>query len=308
METRRFGRSGLTVAAAGVHASWRERDAGDGRRTLTTAMELGVDVVLVDPAFDRAIEAIVGEVVRDLRLRDRAVVATRVPTAGAPDRSMHPRWIQHHVEASLRRTRLEVLPLAILDWDDRCFYDKTWPDTRAGLERLIREGKVQRFGLAPRDGLALDEARLGVSESIFDAAVMPYHLLARASVDAFLDTAKRHDAAVIATQPLSRGLLGGAWTRDTTFAPGDARTDAWPPARITEALTKVAKLAPLARKETDSLAELALRFALQRPEISVVAPSIRTRAHLDELVRAADGRRLGDSLLQRIDEALDLVA
>src|SRR5690349_6866473 len=100
METRRLGRTGLTVGAAGVHASWRERDADEARKTLTAAMERGVDVVVCDPAFERALERIVGEVVRDLRLRDRAVIVTR---AGAPE---HPAALRKAVEDSLRATRL----------------------------------------------------------------------------------------------------------------------------------------------------------------------------------------------------------
>jgi aryl-alcohol dehydrogenase-like predicted oxidoreductase len=109
---------------------------------------------------------------------------------------------------------------------------------------------------------------------------------------------------VISTAPLGHGLLGGAWTKDTVFAPGDWRGERYAPDLLGPHLARVALLAPLATRETDSLAELALRFALGPPEVSCVAPSVRTRAHVDDLIRAADGRRLGDSLLQRIAEAL----
>jgi aryl-alcohol dehydrogenase-like predicted oxidoreductase len=292
METRRLGRTQLTVSAAGVHASWRERDAAEARKTLTTAMELGVDVVLCDPAFDRALERIVGEVVRDLRLRDKAQVITQV---GPP---AHPKAVQAAVEASLRATRLEALPFALVDWDDRTFYDKRWPETRAHLDTLVREGKVLRWGMRPAG--ALDTASMGPSEPGFELIALPYNLFARDGVDALLAAAKRHDAGVVITQPLHHGLLTGAWHRETRFAPGDWRADRY--ADLAPHLAAIDKLRPLATRETDELAELALRFALGRDEVTVVAPSIRARAHLDTLVRAADGRRLSDSLQQRLDE------
>lgn len=292
METRRLGRTQLTVGAAGVHASWRERDADEARKTLTKAFEHGVDVVVCDPAFDRALERLVGEVVRDLRLRDRAQVITH---AGPPE---HPRALQTAVEASLRATRLDAIPFALVDWDDRTFYDAAWPDCRAALERMVREGKVMRWGMRPAGALAT--AALGVSEPSFTIVVMTYNLLAREGAGAIFAAADRHQAGVVITQPLHHGLLGGAWDVHTRFAPGDWRAERYTP--IEPHLAKVAPLAALAGKETDDLAELALRFPLTREQTTVVAPSIRTRAHLDTLLRAADGRRLSDSLRQRIDE------
>jgi aryl-alcohol dehydrogenase-like predicted oxidoreductase len=137
--------------------------------------------------------------------------------------------------------------------------------------------------------------------------VFPYNVLARTGAGALLDSAQRHEAGVIATQPLHHGLLGGAhgWSRDTRFARGDWRNDRY--ADLTEHLAKldaIAKAGPLLKQETDSLADLALRFVLRRAEISVVAPSIRTRDQLDVLLRAADGRGLSKSLVERLTEEL----
>ncbi len=318
METRRLGRTGIAVGAVGVHASWREREADGARRALAHAFEQGVDVVVVDPTHDRAIEKIVGEVVREMRVRDRAVIATRVVTEPRGP-LLPPRGVQAQLEASLRASRLEVIPLALLAWDDRFFYEGWWHETRAALEKQVRAGKVMRWGIAPNDPrvhpgrrhdvtdpklVTVDEVRLGVSESIFEVVAIPYGLLARAGVDALFDSAKRHDTGVIAMGPLQQGLLGGAWDRDTTFAPDDWRRSVWTPAKILAELDRVAKLVPLSRRETDSLAELALRFVLERAEITCVAPALRTREQVDVAVLAADDRRLTPSLLQRIDEAL----
>jgi len=295
METRRLGRTGLTVAVGGVHASWRERDADGGRKTLTAAIEHGVDVVVCDPAHERALERIVGEVVRDLRVRDRAVVVVR---AGAP----RARELQRAVEDSLRATRLEVVPIALVDWDDRTLYDGAWPDARDALARLVREGKVLRWGL--RAAAPLDECALGTSEPCFEMLSMPYNLIERKGAGGLLANAARHELGVIVTQPLHHGLLGGTWTSGTKFAPDDWRAERY--AELAPHLAKataIDRAGVLVSRETDSTAELALRFAL-RDGVHVVAPSIRTRAQLDDLLRAADGRALSASLLERLREEL----
>lgn len=299
MERRRLGRTGIEIAAAALHASWRERDADDGRRVLVEGFERGVDVVVVDAAFDRAIETIVGDTVRALRLRDRAIVATRVGV-----RPLHPAAVQADVEASLRATRLDAIPLALLRWDDRTFYEKIWPEVRAALARMVREGKVLRWGLwSPVPELAV----MGMSDEIFEAIGFQYNLTSPARIAEAFDSARRHQLGVIATAPLAFGRFGGTWHRETTFAPGDWRNEQFPPDAIAKALDQNARLLAAARKEVDSIAELALRYALQAPEVSCVAPSVHTREHLDELDRAADGRRLSASVIERVHEEAERV-
>ena len=145
---------------------------------------------------------------------------------------------------------------------------------------------------------------LGLSEPALAVACVRHDALGGALPAEITGAAARHDAGLIVTGPLHGGLLGGAWHAKTRFAPDDPRAARWTPEALAAALDRIAPLRPLARLETDSLAELALRAALAPTEVSAVAPMMRTTAQVDDDLRAADGRALSDGLVARLAEAV----
>jgi aryl-alcohol dehydrogenase-like predicted oxidoreductase len=85
MQTRALGKTGYSVGAIGFGGwglagdAWRGVDARDAQRALYDAIEGGLDFIDTALAYGNgASERLIGEVVRDLRARDRAVVATKV--------------------------------------------------------------------------------------------------------------------------------------------------------------------------------------------------------------------------------------
>ena len=92
MRTRALGRSGFEVSEIGFGAwglggdPWRDMDPRDAQRALFEAVEAGVGFIDTAPSYGNGTsELLVGQVVRELRARDRVVVATKVPPA-------HGRW------------------------------------------------------------------------------------------------------------------------------------------------------------------------------------------------------------------------
>ena len=154
MRVRSLGPDGPEVPTVGAgdvslaRSAARAVDAGEVRRALEAALEGGLS--LVDVAGEDDSERLVGEVVRALRLRDRAIVACRGPAAGSPAELL--RVVQARVEASLRATRLDAIPLVLLDLDVDWLTSSAWPELRAVCARLVREGKVLRWGARLDDG------------------------------------------------------------------------------------------------------------------------------------------------------------
>lgn len=110
----------------------------------------------------------VGEAIRTLRLRDTTLVSTRVPALASARRDPLPDrlplgHVQQRVEASLRATRLDALPLAMLSLSTAWLSSPAWPDLAGMLVKLTREGKVLRWGArldlatAEREGRLDDE-------------------------------------------------------------------------------------------------------------------------------------------------------
>jgi aryl-alcohol dehydrogenase-like predicted oxidoreductase len=154
MRVRSLGPDGPEVPTVGagdlslVRSAARAVDAGEVRRALEAALEAGL--MLVDVADEDDSERLAGEVVRALRLRDRAIVACRGPVATSVPELL--RGVQARVEASLRATRLDAVPLVLLDLHVDWLASSAWPELRAVCARLVREGKVLRWGARLDDG------------------------------------------------------------------------------------------------------------------------------------------------------------
>jgi aryl-alcohol dehydrogenase-like predicted oxidoreductase len=306
--TRPLGRSGFEVSAlgagtGGLDASrWRDLDPAQGARTLREALDAGVTFIATGPSPERRVEALVGEAVRELRARDRTVVATQVPAAGQGElRDLFPEaHVQRAVEDSLRAQRAEVLPVAQLGrWSDRWLEQDEWDALRQLMARLIREGKVLSWGVVAGDSKAAE----GVLEDpAISSLQVRLHLLDRGALPLTARAAERQ-VGVIACAPLDGGLLGGPLVPGAELPAGDARVAQlasldWP--RVGPRLDR---LRELARRETGSLPELALRWSLTRPGVATVVCGMRRRDHLrDNLAAAAAGRPLGAELEAALDE------
>jgi aryl-alcohol dehydrogenase-like predicted oxidoreductase len=191
MEQRAIGRLGRSVSEIGFGGRRLDRDA---QRLLMIAIDAGVDVVDVAPTWSNA-EELAGEAIRELRARDRVVLATQAPADH--------RTVQVSIERSLRDTRLDVIPLAMLRaWDDDCLMDGHWPELRETLERLIREGKVLAWGVIADDPRQI---RATLDDTLFAAVQVPFHVQDR-RLGAILPLAAERQVGVLVRRPLDGGL------------------------------------------------------------------------------------------------------
>src|SRR5258706_2665950 len=140
-----------------ARASARGRDTGEAVRRIHDAIDAAIDVI--DVAAEPDAERAVGDAVRTLRARDRVIVATRVP-AGPPGYREFAAHIRACVEASLRASRLDALPLAQLALHTASLAHAAWPDVRAALDRLVREGKGLAWGAIGDEPPLVDETWL----------------------------------------------------------------------------------------------------------------------------------------------------
>jgi aryl-alcohol dehydrogenase-like predicted oxidoreductase len=296
--------------------------ARDVERALHEAIERGV--ALFDVAADAESERLAGDSVRELRARDRAIVATRVAMLderpGAPNRdALRERLpvghVQQRVEASLRATRLEALPLAQLPLRPAWIASPAWPELVGACARLVREGKVLAWGaLLDEPG---DDAPALLDEPWLAAVSVVYNLCDRRAEPLFEPAAKRQ-LAVLARRPLAGGALAGALGPGALLPPRDDRRaldDATleriavamaqlsvlvkrepPAARSCDAARAIAERASQRQPgqpgparpedvECTDVAELALRFAIDRAGIAL--PRLHRRDHLTAAIAAA---------------------
>jgi aryl-alcohol dehydrogenase-like predicted oxidoreductase len=310
-----------TSAARGV-------DSSEVKRAILDAIALGI--TLFEVASDADSEKLVGDSVRAQRARDHVVTAIRVPVLaerpGAPRRDVLPErlpagHVQRSVEASLRATRLDALPLAQLPLRPAWLGSHAWPELVGTCARLIREGKVLAWGALLDE---LDQAAALVAEPWLASISVVHHLCERAAEP--LQALARPDLAVLARQPLAGGALGGALGPGVHLPARDDRQalDAAALERIAVAMARLAPLVEIeppaarscdaARKvlergvrpahvECRDVAELALRFILDRGVVAL--PRLHRADHLPAALAAAAAPPLSEALIERLARLLD---
>ncbi len=318
MELRLLGRTGLEVSAVGFGAwglaaeLWRGVDAGEAEAALGAALDAGctfIDTALIyGPGVS---EQVIGRVLRGRPDRDRVVVASKIPpldrrwppAPGVPLEHIFPvEHVVRSVDASLDNLGLDALPLQQLhvwldDWLDSAY----WPELADALASLVRAGKVRHWGISANDH-APESALRAALQPIFETVQVIYNLFDRSAERALFPRAAARGVGVIARVPFDEGALVGAVHAGSDFDPRDFRSRYFRGERAAQAAERAERLRSLLGDEAHSLAELALRFCLSRPEVSTVIPGARRAAHARANMSAADGRPLSPALLARLAE------
>lgn len=340
LDVRPLGPTGLavTITGLGTHglrAGIRGTDRSAAERALHVGVEGGCQLVDVAPDWGDG-EAWIGQILRDLHAVERVVVTTHVYPILRPatafgdwnpvERALPPELVQRTVEASLRATRLERLPLVWIDgWRDAWLDDSGWPVLRGALERLTKEGKVAHWGLGASPW-APDHAVRGVADGIFAAVAARHSLFDRAAETTLFPAARAAKIGVVARAPLADGALTGEVGPGLKFWPGDVRT-AWKPEILAAIVPDLARLTayvrevPPAARATDggravleqlarhpevahrTLVELALAYVTGHPDVTAALVGVRSPEHARTAVEAS-ARYLVPALPAAIRDAL----
>ena len=339
MRTRRLGSA--TVSAIGCGDLCLATSAGRGipARELEYAVHeaIAFGITLFDVAADTDSERLAGQAVRAQRARDRVVVATRMPPLaerpGAPNRDplrerLPAPYLQDRVEASLRATRLEALPLAQLPILPTWLAAPSWPELVGTCARLVREGKVLAWGAWLDEPSAGDEAAPALlAEPPLAAASVVYHLCNRRAAP-LLAAAAQRELCMLARQPLAGGALAGQLGPGVRLPPRDDRNELDaatleriavgvarlaalvqrepPAARSCDAARQAAELAARSRPEhlpCRDVAELALRLVIDHAGVAL--PRLHRREHLLPAIAAAAAPPLPADLAAEIDRIFD---
>jgi len=307
MKTRRLHGTDLDLSVMGVGCwamggLWWGDDVTDENSvaTIETALEHG------DYWFDTA--PLYGHGHADEVLtrglgakRHEVTIATKVGIrwdgAGNHARSdLTPAHIRSDVEASLRRLKLDQIPLLQIHWP--CELDT---DLKASLDELVAlqdEGKIRYIGLC-------NYSEEGMAAAMKHAPVVslqtPYSMLRREFEHGLKEASsdERGDPrfSVIAYEALARGLLTGKFTREQRFPKTDlrARDDRFKGMVFLRINVLVRKLERVAQKVGVPTSALALAWVAQRAGVTTVLAGCKRPEQLREniqLVRILDHPKL----------------
>ena len=307
MDQVRLGRSELRVTPIAfgtwqLGGDWGPTDESAAIAAIRHAADGGID--FFDTAQGYGFGASERLLARALagRPRDQAVIATkgglRPTPGGGVARDASPEWVRQGVEESLRALGTDYIDLYQMHWPD----PKTpFAETAGALLDLVRAGKIRHVGVSNFDAKEMEEFSASLPVETLQP---PYHLFRRDIEASVLPYTQAHDIGVLAYGPLAHGLLSGALTADTTFAPGDwrASSDVFQGEayrrnlRIVEALQRFAEV-----ELGTTVSRLAVAWTLANPAVHVAIVGTRNPRHVDDAIAAAE-LRLDASTLRRIDE------
>ncbi len=310
---RPFGRTGWQVSEVAFGAwqlggQWGPVDDDASVRALLDAYERGVNFVDTAQMYGSGhSEEVVG---RSLQVwhGERILVATKVqptrwphPSEDDPDiaAAYPPSYLREQVEASRRRLGVDRIDLLQLHcWMPGGLDDRGWLDT---LHALRDEGTIDRIGVSLRD-YRPDEGVALAASGLVDSIQVIHNIFEQQPESELYPAAAASQTAIIVRVALDSGALSGAWTPQTRagWADGSQLATMFRDERFAETLARVAEVRAVTDAYYDALDEAAIRFVLDRPEVSTAIIGMTSSSRIERNVGFADGRGLAPGLRERL--------
>ncbi|MQA93183.1 MAG: aldo/keto reductase [Streptosporangiales bacterium] len=318
MEFRHLGRSGLMVSEISygnwiTHGSQVEEDAA--LACVRAALDAGITTFdTADVYAGTRAEAVLGRALHGQR-RESLEIFTKVywPTGGGPnDRGLSRKHIMEGINGSLRRLQTDYVDLYQAHRFD---VETPLEETLRAFDDLVRQGKVLYIGVSEWTAEQIAAALKIADEMGLDRLVSnqpQYSMLWRVIEPEVVPLSEKEGVGQIVWSPIAQGVLTGkyrpgqpppAGSRATDDKGGATNVKRW---LSDEVLTRVELLRPIADELGLSMAQLAVAWVLQNPNVSSAIIGASRPEQVADNVKAA-GVKLAPEVMRRIDEALDPV-
>jgi aryl-alcohol dehydrogenase-like predicted oxidoreductase len=315
MEFRHLGRSGLLVSEISygnwiTHGSQVEEEAATA--CVRAALDLGITTFdTADVYAGTRAESVLGRALAGER-RDGLEILTKVywPTGpGHNDRGLSRKHIMTSIDGSLRRLQTDYVDLY-----QAHRYDHATPleETMEAFADVVRAGKAHYIGVSEwtadqiRAGYALArELRVPLVSN-----QPQYSILWRVIEAEVIPTCADLGLGQVVFSPIAQGVLTGKYLPGQPPPAESRATDEKSGAGFIsrlmtdEVLGPVQKLRPLADEAGLTMAQLAVAWVLQNPNVSSAIVGATRPEQLADNVKAA-GVKLDADLLKAIDEVVE---
>ena len=308
METRRLGKSGLTVSALGLGCMgmsefYGARENNESVATLHRALDLGINFLDTADIYGLGHnEELVGKAIRDRR--KEVILATKFGIVRGSDGSWKgvngkPEYVRGACEASLRRLGVDVIDLY---YQHRVDPETPEEETVGAMAALVREGKVRFLGLSEAAPATI---RRAYAVHPIAALQSEYSLWTRDPEGEVLSVCRELGIGFVPYSPLGRGFLTGKIKRPEDLPEGDYRRNSprFQGENFQRNLDLVRLVEEIATEKGCTPPQLALAWLLAKGKDMAPIPGTKRRDRLEENVGALKVI-LTKRDLARIDEAL----
>ncbi len=318
MEFRHLGRSGLLVSEISygnwiTHGSQVEEEAA--LACVHAALDEGITTFdTADVYAGTRAESVLGRALKGQR-REGLELFTKVywPTGdGHNDRGLSRKHVMESIDGSLRRLGTDYVDLYQAHRYD---YATPLEETMIAFADIVRAGKALYIGVSEwRAEEIRAAAELARELKIHLVSNQPqYNMLWRVIEPEVVPTSEELGLSQIVWSPIAQGVLTGKYLPGQPPPAGSRATDEKSGASFInglvsneDVLRRVQELKPLAEGAGLTMAQLAVAWVLQNPNVASAIVGASRPEQVRDNVRAA-GVKLDTGLLKKIDEILDPV-
>ncbi len=309
MEYRKLGNSDFKISAI-VYGAWaiggwmwggtERKDAIDA---IKVSYDLGVTSIDTAPAYGQGLsEEIVGEAIKNIP-RDKIQILTKYGLRwdtqqgeffftskgnNGEDVNMN-RYsgkdgVIYECEKSLRRLNTDYIDLYQIHWND-----PTTPieETMEAVARLIEQGKVRYAGVCNYN---VDQMKQAEKVLTLVSNQVPFSMVNRKIEDELVPHCIKNNKSILAYSPLQKGLLTGKIYPGYKFNEGDHRPNDkyFSEENINSINSFLAKIKYIAERKNISLAQVAIRWTIDRLGITTALVGARNAQQAEQNAKAID--------------------
>ncbi|MDI1465560.1 aldo/keto reductase family protein [Catellatospora sp. KI3] len=317
MEFRHLGRSGMLVSEISygnwiTHGSQVEEDAA--LACVRAALDSGITTFdTADVYAGTRAEEVLGRALKGER-RAGLEIFTKVywPTGpGRNDRGLSRKHIMESIDGSLRRLQTDYVDLYQAHRYD---YRTPLEETMVAFADIVHSGKAHYIGVSEWKASEIRAAHALATElRIPLVSNQPqYSMLWRVIEAEVVPTSEELGLGQIVWSPMAQGVLSGKYLPGQPPPAGSRATDEKSGANFIsrwladDVLTQVQRLRPLADQAGLTMAQLAVAWVLQNPNVSSAIIGASRPEQVHDNVKAA-GVKLDADLLKAIDEIVEPV-
>lgn len=289
---------------------WGTVDIAEIGRAIDRALELGIDFFDTADVYglglsEERLSQALGQRRHDVVIATKGGVSWNRPSPSVRARVTYdssPKYLRTAVDNSLRRLRLDVLPIYYIHWPD----PKTPIETTfSALEKLRAEGKIRSLGCS---NYSADMVARACQAATVEYVQLPINVLEGAPGPDMMEVCARHRLHIVAYNVLAQGLLTGKYTESSRFPPDDRRSrlPLFQGQRYRDALARVAQIREEAISEKLTAAQYAIRWILRQPGVASAIVGIKSVQQLDENAVGAGAAVVGSTMRRSVGSPIGL--
>lgn len=315
MKYRRLGKSDIKVSEIGFGAwtlglDWwgKAIDDNEAIKMLKRAYDLGINFYETADMYGKGkSERLLGQAFKDMR--NDVIYSTKwgYDMYGAEQighqelpQKHDPEFLQFALKKSMERLQTDYIDVYSLHNPkmDTIQNDELF----SALDGLVKSGTIKGHGVALGPAIGWrDEGLFSITNRNITCLQTVYNLLEQDPGRDLMSAAAKSDVGIMVRVPDASGLLTGKVTVETKFDKNDHRSFR-KQEFIKEAMQKIENMMPLASSKGWNITELAIKFILSQPQISVVLPTMVSVEEIEMFAAISDGSYLSKSEAAQLEE------